>query len=298
LLAGGAWYLRNAIAAGNPVYPLLFGGRWWTDYVEERFQAIDRDFGVHGTVAKLAILPVELLLHGDAFDRGEYVGTAVLVLAPLGLAARRRRPAAAVLAGAVVYLVVWWYFSEQARFLLPALGAFAAAAGAGAGAVLRTRPWTAYPIGLVLTAAAVVWLVASIALTRQFLPVTVGAESRTAFLQRLTGTYRSFQAVASRTDGTVGLAGYPFPFNFPGRAIQLDNPAFSREVPRPAYVRRMRGLGVRDVLVAGDPRSVEAFTPLERCATRLASYHARYVTSRSSGSSRPLLLTLYSTRRC
>jgi hypothetical protein len=295
---GAAWYVRDAVAAHNPVYPLLFGGKWWTPYVESQFQQIDREFGVRGTVLKLPILPLELLLHGHSFDRGQYVGTAVFVLAPLGFWAARRRETVALLIGTVGFLIAWWYLSEQARFLFPALAILSAAAGAGAAALWKRRPWTRRPLLAILAVAAGIWLVASVALTRQLIPVTVGAESRGAFLQRLTGTYRAFQAVARRKPGTVGLVGYPFAFNFPGRAIQLDNPAFTPYVARAEYVRRMRNLGVRDVLVAGDPGQVAVLRPIRGCLDRLAEYHARYVTSRSLGHSTPLLLTLYSTRRC
>ena len=150
----------------------------------------------------------------------------------------------------------------------------------------------------VLAAAVTVWGVSSVALTRQLLPVAFGAESRGHFLQRLTGTYDTYREVHARVPGELGLVGYPYSFNYPGRAIGLESPAFTKTVSRADYVRRLRAYGVTDVLVSEDDNGRTFSRPISGCADRLATYHARYVTSRARGTSKPLTLVLLSTRRC
>ena len=150
----------------------------------------------------------------------------------------------------------------------------------------------------VLAAAVAVWGVSSVALTRQLLPVAFGAESRGHFLQRLTGTYDTYREVHARVPGELGLVGYPYAFNYPGRAIGLESPAFTKTVSRADYVRRLRAYGVTDVLVSEDDNGRTFSRPISGCADRLATYHARYVTSRARGTSKPLTLVPLSTRRC
>jgi hypothetical protein len=297
--AGGAWYLKNAIVAGNPIYPLVFGGRWWTPTTEAGVRQIRDGYGYpHASIARLAILPIDLLVHGDRFDRGRYVGTAIFLAAPAAYYARRQRAALVVVLAAAVYAVAWWTTSQQARFLLPALGLAAAAGGAGLARLVARHPGVRPVLLAVLVAVVGVWGVSSVALTRQLVPVAVGAESRSHFLQRLTGTYRTLREVRERVPGVLGLAGYPFSFNYPGRAIGLEHPAFTETVSRREYVRRLRAYGVHDVLVSDDAAGREQIAPIRGCATRLAAYHVRVVTSRTRGTTRPFVLTLLSTARC
>jgi hypothetical protein len=298
LLAGGGWYLKNLLATDNPVYPLFLGGKWLTPLADQVIRASYGSYGVEGGLWRLPLLPVDLLVHGGAFDRGQYVGTGIFLLALLGVAVRRTRLTLALAAGAGLYCVVWWEQSPQARFLLPALAVLAALGGVGAAAWLAAGGRRRGVVFAVLACTAVAWLASSVALTRQLLPVTVGAESREAFLQRLTGTYDALAAARSRAgEGTIGLVGYSFDYNVPGRSVTVDLPAFDPFLSRPVYLSRLRSLGIRAVLVGRFPGSPEE-GPLLGCASRVAVYHARYVTSRSLGDSVPFDLVLYSLVRC
>jgi hypothetical protein len=236
-LAGGAWYLKNAIATGNPVYPLLFGGKWLTPALDHQIRDSLRFYGVGGGLWRLVLLPLDLILHGGAFDRGQYVGTAIFVLALLALVTRRAAVEVALVVGVIVYAAAWWEESPQARFLLPALAVLAAVAGGGSAAWLQTTGLRRNTVLIVLGVSALAWAVASLALTRQLLPVTIGAEGKSAFLQRLTGTYDAFTQARARTGtGTVALVGYPFTFNFPGRAVTIDIPtAITRRTHDPGW---------------------------------------------------------------
>jgi hypothetical protein len=298
LLAGGGWYLKNLVVADNPVYPFAFGGKWVTPSFEHIARSSVGDYGVGGGIVRLPLLPVDLLVHGGAFDRGQYVGTAIFVLAAIALVTRRTSAVLVLLGGAAIFGVAWWELAPQARFLLPGLAVLAAVGGAGSTSWLESGLRTRIPVGALLVVAGVAWLVASVALTRQLIPVTVGAEGRTHFLQRLTGTYDAFRSARGRSgDATIGLVDYPYPFNVPGRSVSLGQPEFDPTLSRADYLTRLRALGVETVLAGGTavPSQLE---PLDGCVTRLASYHARFVTSRSMARSRPFELTVYSSRSC
>ena len=296
LVAGGWWYLKNAIATGNPLYPFLLGGKWLTPFASQVIHAGLSAYGVGGGVFRLTILPLDLLAHGQAFDRGAYVGSGIFVFGALTVVTRRTRATALCLAGVIVFVVAWHLQSPQARFLLPALAVLAALGGAAAAPWLHAGGRRRGAVLAVLSCAAAVWLVSTGALTRQLLPVTVGLESRTAALERLTGTYDALLAARGRAGaGTVGLVGYPFTFNFPGRAVTVDVPEFTPFLPRTAFVARLRSLGVRSLLVGG---GLGALGPIRGCLTQEETFHARFVTSRSLGQSTPYDLVLYSLVGC
>jgi hypothetical protein len=297
LAAGGAWYLKNLIVTGNPVYPLVFGGKWLTPLTRQQVHDSLHQYGLHEGLWRLPLLPIDLLVHGGAFDRGRYVGTAIFLLAVLALWTHRTRVVLFLWLGALAFVAIWWEESPQARFLLPALAVLAAVGGAGAAPWLQASGVRRVATVAVLAAAAAVWLVSSVALTRRLLPVTVGAESHAAFIQRLTGTYDALVAARARAGpGTIGVAGYDSTFNVPGRAISLALPEFDPSLSRTAYLARLASLHVRAILSSAG--QVPELAPVRGCLRRTAVYHARFVTSRSLGHSVPYDLVLYSLLGC
>jgi hypothetical protein len=299
IAAGGAWYLRNAIETGNPLYPLVFGGKWVTPFLDGRIDAIADQYGLSSGVWRLPLLPLDLVVHGSAFDRGRYVGTAIFVLAALALVTARTREVLVLLGGALVYLVAWWEQTPQARFLLPALAVLAAVGGTAVAPWLRSGGARRAAAIVVIACAAAAWLASSVALTRQLLPPTVGAESRSAFLERLTGTYVALRAARERAgSGTFGVVGYDSVFNLPGRAIQIDAPEFDPSLDRREYLARLRSEGVTNLLVGNDPGQYPQLDPIRSCLRPIATYHARFVTSRSLGESVPYDLVLVSLAGC
>lgn len=298
LAAGGAWYLKDLIVTGNPIYPLVFGGKWLTPYARAQIHASIADYGV-GSALRVVILPLDLVLHGGAFDRGQYVGSAIFVLALLAILVRRRRVELLLAAGAVVYIVAWRAESPQARFLLPALAVLAVLGGLGAAEWVGRGAGRRLAVYAVLSCAALVWLVSSGALTRQLLPVTVGAETRTAFLNRLTGTYRALVEARARVGpGRIGVAGYDFVFDIPGQAVDLGVPEFVPSLSRAEMLARLGSLGVSSILVGGGLASAPQLAPISGCLRPTGAFSARFVTSRSLGRSLPYGFETYSLAGC
>ena len=299
LAAGGAWYLKNLIVADNPLYPAAFGGKWITPFAASQIHASLINYGVGGGLARLAILPLDLILHGGAFDRGQYVGTAIFLFAALALLTRRRRLELLLAAGVAVYLVAWHEESPQARFLLPTLAILAVLGGLGAAGWVARGTWRRIAVLGVLACATVVWAGASEALTRELLPVAFGAESQGAFVQRLTGTRRALLAARSRVGpGTIGVAGYDSVYDVPGKALSLGVPEFVPSLSRETMLHRLDGLGVNSILVGGGLRSSPQLAPIRSCLHRTGTFQARFVTSRSLGRSIPYAFATYSLSGC
>jgi hypothetical protein len=194
-------------------------------------------------------------------------------------------------------LLVWWYAVPQARYLLPALAVLAAVAGAGLAPTLGAAGIRRAAVAGVVALGAVVWLASSIALTRQLVPVALGLERREHHVQRLTGTYDALQAIRNQVgDARVGFApSYTFLYWYPGDAITLDVPEFAYQHPTKLFRSRLRREGVEYAVFWGP---VTQLPPLVGCARPVGRFPGRYVTSRSRGTSRPLLLSLYSLRDC
>jgi hypothetical protein len=296
------WYLRNVIEAGNPVYPLVFGGK----YVDPGQQNDLREgLGANGLshpLVRLPLLPFDLLWYGGAFAKGRYVGTAIFLAAPLALFGAGARLHRFLFAGAVVFIAFdLATVPTQARFFLPALGVLAALGGVGIARLVIARPWTRVPLVAAAGLVVVAWLLPSAALTRQLLPVAFGLESRSAFIERVTGAQDVFDAVDRETAGTVGFADYDYIFNYPGRAIAIAAPEFDDQVSRTDYLQRLRASGVTSILTPelqlDEPSPLpegriervhnlaRELVPLDSCLRHVATYDANVVTSRSTGSS-------------
>jgi len=298
-VAGGAWYVKNLVVTGNPVYPLLFGGRLWNNAAELwlHTSATATFPGTHTFPLRILILPLDLLVHGDQYDRGQYASTATLVLAPFALVIRRSRELTMVALAVAGFLIMWWYSVPQVRYLLPALAVLAAIAGAGIAPLIANRKALRLFVLVVVCAGTLAWLASSAALTRQLLPVAFGLEGREHHVQRLVGTYDALQAIHKKIgDAPVGFApSYTFIYWYPGPAITLDVPEFEYQQSPETFRLRLRQEGVRYAVFWG---GVTQLPPIAGCAKFVESFPGRYVTSRSRGTSKPLLLRLYSVRAC
>ncbi len=175
------WYVKNAIATGNPVYPLFFGGQ--NREAAAALRAGLRGYGRGHSLVDALLVPFRFLTSGRSFDRGDFVSPLFLAFAPVSLLVRRLR--IVVLAGvfaSVVYLAVWFVNSQQARFLVPLMPAFAIAGAVGAVALAARGEVGRLAVAVVTSGAFLAGLAISVVYTSQFARYVVGGESAAAFL--------------------------------------------------------------------------------------------------------------------
>lgn len=179
------WYLKNLVQTGNPLYPFVFGGlnedaqRWISAGIHEHG---------HGRSPLDAVLvPFRLLAQGDDFDRGSWLSPLPLLFAPLSLLDRRLRALCApALAAAAVFAVAWFFTSQQARFLLPLAPLLAVLAAIGVRALAARGRTGGRAATLVTAAALVTGFAMSVLYTAQFVPVALGFQERSDFLEAKT----------------------------------------------------------------------------------------------------------------
>ena len=156
-LAGGAWYARNWIVLGNPVYPpppLLW--QWFPTpsfslEASMQFKAYitERGKGLGKGLTDLLLLPVRMTYWTAWFHGGGGMGLAPLAFGAVALALVWKKRIGLEWAALAALLTVFWFYSDQEfRFLGPGVAIFAAFAGVGAGALLqqpgKISRWPAY----------------------------------------------------------------------------------------------------------------------------------------------------------
>lgn len=179
------WYVKNALETGDPLYPLLVGGP--NPAAEEARRQVLEGYGRGRSLLDALLLPFRLLTGGDAFDRGDLISPLFLALAPAALLDRRLRRAAAVaLTVSVVYGAAWFATSQQARFLVPLMPAFAVLAAVGALALASRGRLGRVVVVVAVAGTLAVDLGISTVYASQFARVVTGRESKNAFLDRKT----------------------------------------------------------------------------------------------------------------
>jgi hypothetical protein len=157
----GAWFLRTALATGDPVFPFLStSAPGAVGLFAQRYVSMTRSWCGGGTSASDAVmLPWRLLTSPKTFcgDPGYALDVgSIFVLA--SLSALRRT--AVVLTLCLALTIVWFESSQQLRFLVPAVCLFAVAAAAGtvvAGPRLRVAGQTVL-LALCAVGIAVDWI--------------------------------------------------------------------------------------------------------------------------------------------
>jgi hypothetical protein len=206
VLVAAPWYLRSLLLTGNPIYPILFGGKYWNAADKANFKELWKPYGVHG-FWRFPFFPLEFLLAHGRYERGYSFGPAIFLLAPLG-AVVGGRWARILACGSLVYLIVWWVAMYQiTRYLIPVLPFLSVLAAFG-GVWLGRRSHVAVASVAVVGAAALIAITGVFA--RQILPGALGTESPAHFVQRLTGTYDAFRYLDTRLPGqgrvmTIGI---------------------------------------------------------------------------------------------
>lgn len=145
-IAGGAWYVRNWLVLGNPIYPpppvtwhWFFTPTFSLEASEElTARLVKRGAGLGRGFADLLLLPFRLTYWTAWFHGGGGMGLAPLAFGPVALALVWKQRAGAAWAAFGAMLTLFWFYSDQEfRFLDPAVAILAAFAGVGAEALLQ-----------------------------------------------------------------------------------------------------------------------------------------------------------------
>jgi len=210
-LVAAPWYLKNWAFTGNPVYPFVFGGRFWDDFRAAAYSGTDSGIGFD--VKAILRLPYDLTLGlRDASQDGPtgplYLGFLPLLLF-FGLRRRPQTPPAfrtIILYALAAYLFWAWGVINsaglwQSRLLLPA---FVALCPVLAWLLQTVEAWDhpqfstrrflnlalAFVLALTLLGQFTNWL------SINPLPYLLGGESREAYLLRRLGPhYAAMQAI-------------------------------------------------------------------------------------------------------
>jgi Protein of unknown function (DUF1420) len=193
--AGLAPLIRNTIWTGNPFFP--YASNVFSPQKMNAFTLAATLTDTHKSSAHPGFLgwleyPFRVVLDGQIYGVGHYFGPTVLVFAPLLVIAYRRGPlfrvAAWVWAAMFVSNVAT---SQMGRFLLPVFGIALAIIFAGVETASKIgRPF----VRVICNASVALFLFlgagAFLAYGRDFLPVSVGLESRDHFLEREAPNYQ------------------------------------------------------------------------------------------------------------
>ena len=254
------WLIRAWIETGNPVFPLLysvFGGEGWDPVLGERLVHWQRSIGMGREAKDYLVLPWNIVFHGhptyDFFDG--ILSPALLLWLPWVLL-RGTRPARRLLLLLLVGVYLWGVGPQQLRFLLPLLLPWAAVAGAF---------WRSER-GVLGHLQAALFLAICAALLfpfleregRDTLPVVLGRESRTDYLDRTVQSHLAFREAALRVPpGETILLVWENRIYYLARPTRADSFFEASRVVRlaeetgspEALLDRLKGSGVRWVLV-------------------------------------------------
>lgn len=203
LLVGSPWYIKNWLWAGNPVYPIFFGGTGWTMERVYWHTLYHRSFGAGHSFVDYLLLPWNLYAQYERF--GTFGGSieAPSLLFPLALLyplARRSRTMGSLAWITLLRFVTWSLGSQQARHLLPVFPVLSLLTN-NVLISLMTRPalrrWGRVLAMGLMGGMVVATLLYSILFFVDVQPVgaILGVESKDAFLRRTVGDYAALRFV-------------------------------------------------------------------------------------------------------
>lgn len=301
LFAAGAavglpWLVRSWIQTGNPVYPLVFGGKYWNAASRADYAYSWQGYGIRG-IWHLPFFPLEFVLQTKHYERGYSFSVALFVLAPLALVFSRRGWVRVVAVAVALYVVLWWQGMHQTtRYLLPALAFGAVLAGFAAVRLWERRWGKAILSGAAAVTAALLVVITGL-YARQVLPGVVGTESTPAFVQRLTGDEDVFLWLEAHLPrrGRVLMMGFRNLYWFNRPYVRYTLPVFPSGNPPQVIRQRLREYDVTSIAYIGGTPPNWLMPELKQIAT----LSAVDVTSRTLGrvSSRPDYVRVYVWRR-
>ena len=299
-IIAASWYVRNAVFMGNPLYPFVFGGRYWDAFRADWYSGAGT--GIGWDTLQIFLLPLNVILglHDQNFFDGR-IGPLFLILAPFALwilTSRSRQDSDRGLSLQAIGLFSAVSFTAwtlgvinsshlwQARLLLPALIPFALPIA------LSWDAWKAFDspkfrisfflnVVIAVVVALTVFDDGMFVLQRNPLAVAFGVQSRAGYITRVNPSYAALMQVMDELPGDAYVYGLfePRSYSLP-RRTQPDaiNYNFAHDLylyKTPSeIIQHWKSQGYTHILVyerglslgANDPSS--QFTPARRAALR------------------------------
>jgi hypothetical protein len=194
-LVGSVWYLKNLFLAGNPVYPLAFGGPGWDP---ERVQV---SFGNPRTISGWFRIIPDMYLNIDRF--GTFALEMPGLLFPLALLyiflpKTRNLSIMSIYAG--LYFLLWTTGSQQVRFLMPIFPQISIITAVVLNVIsqkLKTPKIQKLLVPALLLSMAIItsMIQAYLYFSYPSLPVVLGSISKQSYLASLPGNYTAIEFI-------------------------------------------------------------------------------------------------------
>jgi hypothetical protein len=208
-VAGLAPLIRNAVWTGNPFFPFASSVFPHQKINEATLYATMLDTHIsaqHPGFARWMEYPLRMVLSGSDYGAAHYFGPAILAFAPLLLLAYRPGPLFRVCAW--VWAATFFsnmMTSQMGRFLLPVFGIALAVSFAGVETISRVgRPFTRLACNATVAIFLLFGAGGLLAYGGDFLPVSIGLESREHFLQRESPNYQETSFANTALAGKPG----------------------------------------------------------------------------------------------
>lgn len=222
-LAGGYWYVRNAVLVGDPFYPFgygLFGGPHWSDWRATIYAEEQRTFGLTEEIRRGSVASIAPSILGLVYQPGRYVnpgqnvglgspylalGFALpILLLVAGLRGSRKHSANSLWLAVALGILFWLATSQQVRYLaswIPltvALGALSVRGKgeSGLASIVLLQSLATFSLFWILVPAG-----GRASFVGERLDVLLGRESRAEYLARRVGFARPSAAINREARG-------------------------------------------------------------------------------------------------
>lgn len=250
-----------------PFFFEVFGGRYWTADRAALYTEAQKVFGLGTGPLEFLLLPWNLTMRSRwFFDQPEVLrpfNVYVMVFGPLLLAFVPALLAAGPVGGfgrlslwfALVFGVIWFGLTQNGRYLVPVLPGLSACAGLAAARLIERRGAAATAAGVALALGLMMGVYPTVLLAGPGARAALGLESRSAYLDRVSATYRTFSAVEEATppEARIFILGDEPRTFYLNRRCLLGNHAelFSSDdlASAGALLGALKGMGVTHLLI-------------------------------------------------
>jgi len=338
LLAGGQWYLWNALHTGDPFFPQLFdllgrpqAGVWDQEYQRIFESSFESEAAVPTSLAWFFFYPFKAMLDGlPVFESGRTgFGPFLWIASPfalVGIWLRRQRiltSDATIYAAIGILFYAFWFFSgvsQRLRHLLPILPmALITMTVAAERCASRSRMIPALALAVIMTSA--IQLGVHALFTLDSVHYLVSRDSRNEYYARIIPYFepiawinehlRSPSRVLTDFRWYAYLTDIPTVQTAPDRQAVIDLRKDAHDTAR--FLTEIRGLGISHIVAQTDPRTFEdpdssvlsrfaALLSQQGCLRQVASFESQRIASRTlrlrAADRTPLAIYEVASERC